>query len=680
MRYLASNLCCFGLCYASSVAALDSMHFAMASLQTGAVRLNKVRMQLADLQQPNQTLRLQAEQLLLPEPFKQMELVNIDCRKFTMQEQQLRCSDGRVTLKIADLQLQAERFSFNLSPAQSRLTLAAIKFAQGTLSLSASAEQVQWQVQLKAQKLALVKLQRLLQQPVVVSKNGTLSLNLRLQGEQHLQVLNSQLQVQDMTLESQQGKFATEKLTLANYLSAQKQAQDWVWQTHSSLQQGALYSDPIYIPAQAQAISLDAVGSWQQARGVWQIDYAQLLHPPAGSLLAQGLVQPGAEPWLPQASLTLNAKDMQTLSNIYIVPFLLGSTWDGLKLQGQLQAQLSLEQQAVQTLSLHSSQLELSDTQRRFGLRQGKIAVDWSRTETQMQAGQLSWQELLIYGLPLGASQIPLALAAEQVKLLRPVSIPTLGGVFRIDDFSWQSRKPQAPEVHFAGELQALSLDQLTSLLHWTPLAGKISGAIPGIRYQKNRLELEGAITVQLFDGNIVMDNLAVANLFSPVPKFYADFVIEHLNLSQLTEKFKFGGIQGQLSGFVNDVYLENWQPISFYAWLGTPENDTSKHSISQKAVDNIASIGGNGATDLISKGVLGVFDSFGYDALGISCYLHKGVCQLMGVAAADNGYYLVKGGGLPRIDVIGYNPKVDWQVLVQRLQRLHSTDNMVIE
>jgi hypothetical protein len=39
------------------------------------------------------------------------------------------------------------------------------------------------------------------------------------------------------------------------------------------------------------------------------------------------------------------------------------------------------------------------------------------------------------------------------------------------------------------------------------------------------------------------------------------------------------------------------------------------------------------------------------------------------GVAPAPNGgYYLVKGRGLPRIDVIGSSRRVDWPRLVRQL------------
>lgn len=140
------------------------------------------------------------------------------------------------------------------------------------------------------------------------------------------------------------------------------------------------------------------------------------------------------------------------------------------------------------------------------------------------------------------------------------------------------------------------------------------------------------------------------------------------------------GNIQGRLSGFAHDVYLENWQPVRFFAWLGTPENDSSKHLISHKAVRNIARLGGSNAADAISRGVLSWFDGFNYQQLGIGCYLHDGVCQLMGASAAKKGYYLVQGKSIPRIDIIGFNTRVDWHTLLNRLERITSPDEIIID
>jgi hypothetical protein len=125
------------------------------------------------------------------------------------------------------------------------------------------------------------------------------------------------------------------------------------------------------------------------------------------------------------------------------------------------------------------------------------------------------------------------------------------------------------------------------------------------------------------------------------------------------------------LSGRIDGLRLFNWAPVAFDARLYTPPNDRSRHRISQRAVENIGSIGGGGAgvTAALSSGFLRFFDDFNYERLGISCRLENDVCAMDGVAPAPNGgYYLVKGRGLPRIDVIGSSRRVDWPRLVRQL------------
>ena len=41
------------------------------------------------------------------------------------------------------------------------------------------------------------------------------------------------------------------------------------------------------------------------------------------------------------------------------------------------------------------------------------------------------------------------------------------------------------------------------------------------------------------------------------------------------------------------------------------------------------------------------------------------------GLAREDGGYYLVRGSGLPRIDVIGRNRSVAWNDLLERLRQI---------
>ena len=53
---------------------------------------------------------------------------------------------------------------------------------------------------------------------------------------------------------------------------------------------------------------------------------------------------------------------------------------------------------------------------------------------------------------------------------------------------------------------------------------------------------------------------------------------------------------------------------------------------------------------------------------------LRDGVCAMGGITApsADqDSFVIVRGGGIPALDVIGYNSRVDWNELLDRLQRV---------
>ena len=47
---------------------------------------------------------------------------------------------------------------------------------------------------------------------------------------------------------------------------------------------------------------------------------------------------------------------------------------------------------------------------------------------------------------------------------------------------------------------------------------------------------------------------------------------------------------------------------------------------------------------------------------------LAEEVCEMDGLSSADNRFIIVQGSGLPRLGVVGFNRRVDWPTLVQRL------------
>ncbi len=52
----------------------------------------------------------------------------------------------------------------------------------------------------------------------------------------------------------------------------------------------------------------------------------------------------------------------------------------------------------------------------------------------------------------------------------------------------------------------------------------------------------------------------------------------------------------------------------------------------------------------------------------------------MSGVETKGDGYYIVKGGGIPRIDVMGFQRQVNWQVLTSRLKAIQQANEAVIK
>jgi hypothetical protein len=165
-------------------------------------------------------------------------------------------------------------------------------------------------------------------------------------------------------------------------------------------------------------------------------------------------------------------------------------------------------------------------------------------------------------------------------------------------------------------------------------------------------------------------------------PQLFADIDVEGLELEQLTRTFEFGAITGRLSGRVAALETFGWKPVAFDARFYTTPGDRSPHRISQRAVSNLSSIGGGSGgtvTAALQGGFLRFFDTFGYDRLGLSCRLANDICAMDGVARAGSGYYIVKGSGLPRIDVIGSQRRVAWTRLVRQLTAIAQSQGPVV-
>jgi len=664
-----------------SVYALESVTVKLEQLSFQKWNLQGIEVSFDNINNQSQQFGLSIKKLSLPKPFNDFNLVDIRCQQFVWNDIKIHCQQGKASIQSKRFNSPRLNFSFLISKAKTQFTINQFKLLSGILNLQANLKKDQWTMQLKGKKITLKLVQQLLF-PTHKLSSGSIDLTLNADGQgMQPKHIGASVTFNQLSLQSKDGKKATENLTLKTTLKAIKNKQRWYWQQQSIFRQGNLYFEPLYLENKNTLIRLKTQGSFDLANQQITLDEVQFTHPQIATIDAYARIELKPKFNIISAKAYVQIESLEQLSKIYLNSITETTTLEGLMLVGSIDAGISVSNNQAEKAYLTTEKLQFKDPKQHFNLHDGVIILNWSKDKDFKKSSSISWRQLDLYSIPLPRSYFNLLLRDKQISLLKPVNMPLLGGNIQINKFDWQAMKDNSPNVVFAGKIQSLSLEKLTETLGIKSLSGDISGDIPGVHFEAGKLSLEGDLKINLFGGEININQLAVSGLSTDFSQFYSDIAVTDLDLDLLTQKFESGGMKGKLSGFVRELYMENWQPIQFYAWMGTEDDDDSEHQISQKAVENLASIGGGGAVDFVSRIILGMFDNFDYDKMGLGCYLHQGVCQLMGAeAAGTRGYYIVKGGGLPRIDVMGYNTRIDWDVLWKRLSRISQTGNVVVD
>jgi len=379
------------------------------------------------------------------------------------------------------------------------------------------------------------------------------------------------------------------------------------------------------------------------------------------------------------------------LADIFInnlQPILENPLFETLELSGFAAIEGSFDQQGTNVVHAVLSDVNmeqgLSDTEEsksNFAIYGLQSTLSWSDSGIPEES-VLMWDSAELFGeIPVGSTRLKLRLKDRDVILTETAHIPLFDGSLVMEKLSSSKGETSAgDQFHFKGYLTPVSMELFSEAMGWPTLSGKVSGMIPGVNYQAGILKIDGIPLVRLFGGSILLRDLQLEDLFGALPALNARVELKDIDLETLTRTFSFGKITGTLEGEVNELRMENWSPVSFDAWFATPENDSTRHRISQKAVDNISNLGGAGVAGALSRSFMRIFKEFSYARLGLKCKLKGNICLMSGIEEAGRGYYLVKGGGLPRIDILGFNRRTDWQQLIDKLERITSGGDVVIE
>ena len=388
-----------------------------------------------------------------------------------------------------------------------------------------------------------------------------------------------------------------------------------------------------------------------------------------GVLTLRGAGEVNADGGLGSLRVDASSTDLATLAERYLSGPLGLAGLAEVSVSGRAEMRLAMQDGQLSEVLLTPGGVDLIDAGGRFRVAGLDGSVHWTAAQAP-QPGTVSWTSAGLHAMDLGPAQFSLTSRDREIALDRPVSIALLGGRLQLDQLRVQ---PPADEGNATATMGFTVLDldmrQLSQALAWPAFAGTLSGRLPSARYADQRLSFDGGLSMQVFDGSVAIQRLVMERPFGVAPSLAADVDFAGLDLEPLTAAFGFGEITGRLNGAFRNLRLLDWQPVAFEASLRTDPDYTGRKRISQRAVQDISNIGGSGLAAGIQGGALRMFSTFGYARLGLSCRLANDVCVMDGVGSAGDGYIIVKGAGLPRVDVVGFQRRVDWPVLVARLK-----------
>jgi len=459
------------------------------------------------------------------------------------------------------------------------------------------------------------------------------------------------------------GLRAAEGVGLDIDLAARRRSSGWDWQGRVAWNAGEAYLHPLYLVA---GPVIEASGRLEAE--VLTVTRARLELEGVGAIAANAEI--GLQPVVVRrVGFSVADADLAVVGPRYLAPAFAPAATDRLRFSGHVSAAATVEE-GVPTavdLAFDEAGFSLSDKELSFGPLTG--VVPWradARTEARLAVGGGRWQKLALRAFELVAR-----LDGQRVDVDR-VAIPVLDGALVLERLAL-AREATGWHGSGAAVVEPISMALLAEAAGLPAMSGVLSASLPGLRVAPGEISLDGALVISVFGGYLQATRLQLFEPFGVASHLYADVQARHLDLGQLTEAFSFGSVSGFVDADVLGLELVRWRPVRFDARVVSSPGNYPRR-ISQRAVQNISALGGPGAAAALQRGLLGLFDTFGYREIGISCILRDGVCRMEGLddrIAPGDGYYIVRGGGIPALNVIGYNRRVDWNELIDRLQRV---------
>ena len=578
----------------------------------------------------------------------------ISCAQFRLAQSIIACDDGRVESPVA----LPVSFRHDLMSGASRLVVSPGGDERWTVESSGGNPR---RIVARAEAASVARIAEFAPElPVKIGAgvfDGVLTIEMPDSGE--LKV-DSEITFRAGAFADAAGLHAGEGLAGRLALHAQGRGDDWRWRTDEEWAQGEVFWSPVYSKA---GFRLTAEGT-VDARTI-EVARALLAIQEVGEIRASATIDRQSQEVV-RAQVETGDLAVAPLYARFLQPAFAQTALGELRTEGRLRASVRWQDGLPTHATLELEDVSAEDLRGRFALFGVYASLPWQadgRTE-----GRIGMSGAEVQRLPLGAVGTFLEIDADEVRI-DDFSIPVLSGLLTLGDLRLR-REKDGIAWRVRAAISPMPLAEMLAHFGLPAMQGTLSGEIPLVRYERSTLTVDSALTIRIFDGTVKVTDLVMDSPLGLAPRLRADLDARNLDLELVTRAFSFGNITGRLDARIADLELSDWKPVRFDARLASSPGDYPRR-ISQTAVNNISALGGAGAVVAVQRSVLRFFESFGYSRLGLSCRLRDGVCRMGGIADTPQGFVIVEGGGVPAINVLGYNRDVGWDELLTRLRRV---------
>lgn len=470
--------------------------------------------------------------------------------------------------------------------------------------------------------------------------------------------------------DSASGKLAGQDLNVKGRMTLDTTGKHPVISTDLTLHGGQLLLGPLYVALPQHDVHVSLRADMKP----YGTSLRRLYFTDPGTMQLAGAMIIGADGSVRNIHLSRFSASLPAAYQRYGKAWLATLGYGHLHTDGKVNGSLWMDAHGLRGFRINANDVDIRG--QRLAVKGLDGALDWQRGSNR-PASTLAWHSLSFYDITLGSAKTHWQSRSGVLTLLEPLRVPVLGGHLHVRQLSWNPQSDKGQHLQTSLAITGINVSRLCSALGWPKFSGTLAGAIPGLRYVGDHIELDGGLSLHVFGGYVDVTRLTLQHPFGAVPVLAGDVHLHELNLAALTSVFDFGNITGHLNGSIDDLRLVNWKPVAFKASLKTI-GDGGR--ISQRAVHNLTAMGGGGMASGLQGAVMKLFDSFGYSRIGLSCTLQGSVCHMKGLKPVDNGYLIVEGRGLPHLSVIGHQHDVSWPILVSRLKAAINSSGPVVK